>query len=353
MEFPAQHAPKFAVEPLPFPQWRQDVISGRWTIVATERAARPIETRMIASKTTVSDPSTCPFCPGNEQETPPELFAYRPVGTSSVDGKGWKLRVVPNRFPAVRPAPPSDVHLAGMHRWTPGRGEHELLIQCDDHLRDFAELSPTQSRWVVRCWRDRVAYHRRQGKYPYALLFQNVGGDAGASLEHLHSQLITLLEIPPLVREELAGAERYFLQNGRCGFCMMVEHELADGRRVVAESKRFVVFCPFASRFAFEMWLLPRFHALHFDTLSDDDAHEAADLLHQVVRRLSIGLDQPAYNFVLHTAPFVDGDARLYHWHWEILPRLTSWAGFECGGGWTVIAVPPEQAAQFLRRVEV
>ncbi|HEY8504146.1 MAG TPA: hypothetical protein VIL46_06155, partial [Gemmataceae bacterium] len=282
-------------------EFRQDPVTGRWVIIAPERADRPIlEPRSVAPP---SDDLFCPFCAGFEYETPGEVLAFRQPG-SPPDQPGWRVRVVPNRYPAVRPAdgvgPPRSPSPEGalpdageenpaagtppfLFRSVPGCGAHEVIIESPEHETQLSRLPAAHVAEVLRAYRDRLRFHARDPGLAYGLVFKNSGAAAGASLEHLHSQLVALPFVPPAVREELDGAARYLAARGRCVFCEMLAAEREAGLRTVREWPRFAAFAPFASRFTYETWLLPRAHRPRFEDTPDEELPELADALRTVL----------------------------------------------------------------------
>ncbi len=326
-------------------QFRQDPIVGRWVIVATERAAKPQE---IVQQTRRESLQACPFCEGQEEETTAELLAVRPASTAA-DGPGWQVRVIPNKYPAVT----SDGETArcgwGFQREVQGVGAHEVIVECPQHETNLARLPAAHVADVLRAYRDRFKHHKRDQRIAYALLFKNYGALAGASMEHCHSQILATPIVPELIGEELAGSWEFHQRNNRCVYCALVEEELDGGARVVVQTANYAVLCPFASRFPFEMWLVPLRHQEHFDDERDDDFAELAEVLTTVLGRLAAVLNDPAYNFYLHTSPLHAGATPHYHWHLEIFPRLAQLAGFEHGGGMFINPIPPEDAAALLR----
>ena len=370
------------------PELRCDPITGRWVLIAPERAQRPIALSGAGPRHRTSGERTpCPFCVGEEHDTPNEVFAIRAPG-SAPDGPGWRLRVVPNKFPAVRtgepirsapfpekeggersPAlgnvergaggdaaesPPSfsgkgaeriGTSLLSPFTSAPARGSAEVVIDCPEHIDNPTQLSDEQFRDVLRAYRERMVALAADPHLAHVAVFKNVGAEAGASLGHTHSQIIATSVVPELLRGELAGAEAYTARTGRCAFCAIVETELRDGARVVARSARFVVVTAFAPRFAYEMWVLPVRHESRYEMLSDDAALELAVLLKRVLRALDAVRHSPAYNWFLHTAPLRTGELPHYHWHLEILPRTARPAGLEWGFGCHITTTAPERAA--------
>ncbi|MFN0051836.1 MAG: galactose-1-phosphate uridylyltransferase [Planctomycetales bacterium] len=326
-------------------EFRQDPITGRWVVIATERAGRPSDFSPIAASTSEAN---CPFCEGNESQTPPEVLARREPQTTP-DQPGWRVRVVPNKFPALgqdeTPVEPHD----GFFRRRPGIGAHEVIIESPHHERSLARLGAGAIAEVLEVYRDRLLTRRRDPQLVHPLIFKNVGAAAGASLEHSHSQLIVSPIVPPVVAEELAGALAFYQARQRCVFCEMLAQEVAETRRLVVETPNVLAFCPYASRSPFEAWIVPRRHASHFETISDPLIQELGEVLQRVLQGLEVALESPPYNQLIHTAPFVPADLPYYHWHLEIIPRLTQVAGFEWGSGVFINPVPPEEGARMLR----
>jgi UDPglucose--hexose-1-phosphate uridylyltransferase len=328
---------------------RRDPIVERWVIVAPERLRRPAE---LVWPQELPDQKLCPFCEGNEAQTPPEILAYRQRG-SSPNGPGWRVRVVPNRFPALRVEGQLQSRPYGIYDVVEGVGAHEVIIETPQHVPNIAGLSEQQLREVARAYRDRLADLTRDVRLVYGAVFKNVGLQAGASLYHTHSQLIATPMIPPAIQEELRGARRYHETRGRCVYCDMIYEELEREERVVVDLPQVVAFCPYAARCPFEVWLLPKPHASHFETVSEVLIEELSTAFKIVLSKLEVALERPPYNFYLHTGPFRTGPLAYYHWHVEILPRITGLAGFELGTEMYINPVPPELAADFLREADI
>jgi UDPglucose--hexose-1-phosphate uridylyltransferase len=334
------------------PELRKDPVVGRWVIISTERSRRPTS---FEPPPPVKSPEFCPFCPGHEDKTPPEVYAWRtPEGPPN--SPGWRVRVVPNKFPALQIEGTLDRRGEGLYDRMNGVGAHEVVIETPDHSVDLADLPAAHVARVLDAYRERVVDLHRDRRFRYVLIFKNHGAHAGATLEHTHTQLIATPIIPRILQEELDGARRYFELKERCVFCDIVAQETAEhnGRRMVATSERFVALAPFAPRFPFETWILPRRHDAAYQAVSDsNEMIDLAQLLKDVLMRLNLALDRPPYNFVIHTSPVSDGDLEHYHWHIEIMPKLTRVAGFEIGSGFYINPTPPEDAAQFLRGITI
>lgn len=330
------------------PELRRDPIIGRWVIIATERARRPSE----FSHVPVPQASgLCPFCPGQEDKTPREVYAAGRSHGAPANGGGWKVRVVPNRFPALKIEGDLDRQAEGTYDWMSGVGAHEVIIETPEHTRTLESLSQAEITEVLLTFKARILDLRNDQRFRYILLFKNHGVAAGASLEHAHSQLIALPIVPRQVAGELDGARRHFELKERCIFCDIVGQERKDRRRLVYENDDFVVFAPWAPRSPFETWIVPRHHESRFEAEPRERLALCAQALGTTLRRLATALGHPPYNFMIHSNPLHDAPSPSYHWHIEVMPALTQVAGFEWGSGFHINPVPPEEAAEFLRKV--
>ncbi len=328
---------------------RKDPIVGRWVIIAKNRAKRPNE---LNDGLLERASGFCPFCEGHETHTPGEIVAYRQAGTPR-DAPGWRVRVVPNKFPALEIEGDLNKRGQGLYDLMNGVGAHEVIIESPRHLRSTAELDDATLGDVFWIYRERLLDLKRDTRLLHGMVFKNVGAAAGASLEHIHSQLIVTPIVPISVVEEIEGSHAFYRYRGRCVFCDMIEQELAFEQRIVFDSPGFVAFCPFAARFPFETWIVPTTHASHYETLSRGGADELARVIRRVMQKIEAALDRPAYNYIIHTAPFDTQALDHYHWHIEIIPRVTKTAGFEWGTGFYINPVPPEEAATFMRDLEL
>lgn len=339
------------------PEFRRDPVSGRWVIIAPGRQQRPHDIQVERAVSGGRD--DCPFCPGYELMTPPEVLAYRPGG-GAANTPGWDLRVVPNKFPALVMEPGA----RAMDGQTTARafqasdrmhaiGAHEVIIETPDHDRRPAQMSEAEVERFLRASRARMLALTDDDRLKYILVFKNHGAAAGATLAHPHAQIIGLPIVPIVVQQEIDGARAHFAAEGRCVFCEMIDQQRRDGRRVIQEDADVIAIAPYAPRFAFETWLLPKRHAARFEDASPDEDRSMARLLTMVLRRLNAVLDTPPFNLVLHTSPLSDDVAEVYHWHVEILPVLTREGGLEWGSGLHVNPTPPEDAARALREIRL
>ena len=332
------------------PELRKDMITGRWVIISTDRAKRPSD--FVRESVVIKGNGLCPFCYGHETKTPPEVLQYGRNG-GSANTPGWNVRVVPNKFPALGIEGDLDREGEGLYDKMNGIGAHEVIIETPDHNATLASLSPRGVEDVLWAYRDRMLDLKNDRRFRYILIFKNHGEAAGASLEHTHSQLIALPIVPKRVREEVDSAKRYYMEKERCIFCDMIRQEMETGVRVISENEHFIAMAPYAPRFPFETWLLPRQHASSFENTQSPMYADFARLLKDTLRRVDTVLDRPAFNYVLHTSPIGEEINDHYHWHIEMMPKLTKVAGFEWGTGFYICPTPPEESARFLREAHV
>ena len=326
------------------PHLRKDPVTKRWVIVIHELAKTPEDFRTSPPK---AETGTCPFCTGQEHRTPPEVMSYREPATLPNE-PCWNVRVVPNRFPALQIEGDLDRTGLGIYDMMNGIGAHEVINETPAHGGGFHDYSTAQVRRIIGAYVDRYRDLKRDRRFRYILIFKNNGSAAGASLEHPHSQLIATPIIPKRVMEEVEGAKQYYYYKERCVFCDIVRQELAAGKRIIHENEFFVSIAPFATRFPFETWVMPKDHKASFGDIEDSEQDSFADILHATLRRLIKTLNNPPYNFIIHTSPCDNHCSDYFHWHLEIMPRLTKVAGFEWGSGFYVNPMPPEDAARFL-----
>lgn len=327
------------------PEVRKDPVLERWVIVSEERSGRPLT---IPEPEAVTDPSTCPFCPGNESETLPEIAACRAPGTRP-DEPGWRVRVIPNKYPAVRrDAAPIESEDAPFERMA-GLGHHEVIIEGEAHTRSLSELPVERLREVVGVYRDRLRALSDDDRIKSALIIKNVGAAAGASIEHSHSQLIATPVLPPAIEDELACTERAAAVLGGCPWCGLIDREQDRGERIVAIGEELVALCPWAARQPYETWILPRGHQSHFETASDATLDALSVLLSRVLRGIETCMSHPPYNLAIHSAPYPIASREHLHWRITILPRVTRIAGYEQATGLYINPVAPERAAAAIR----
>lgn len=337
---------------------RWDPLKLHWVIIATERGRRP---RDFQAEPKEAEMTSCPFCYGNEDKTPAEIFAIRPSGPAN--SPNWKVRVIPNKYPVLRIEGEIKSKGYGIYDVMTGIGAHEVIIETPEHETGLADLSVAEITDVLIAYRARFLDLRRDSRFRYMVLFKNHGVRAGATLAHSHSQLIAVPLTPPVAATELKICRDFYANKERCIFCDLIDFELTCGERVVKEFPNFVSMTPYASCFPFELRLYPKKHSHDFAMMDDGQLAELAVAMKDMLLRLKTVLKDPPYNFILHSAP--PQQQRLgkpeywgsleydYHWHIELVPRLTQIAGFEWGTGFYINPTSPEDAALFLRDAEI
>jgi UDPglucose--hexose-1-phosphate uridylyltransferase len=326
---------------------RKDPITGRWVIISIERGKRPSD---FGVRISPKKAGFCAFCRGNEHTTPPEILAFRPDG-SKPNSPDWTLRVVSNKFPALLIEEQLSKAGEGIFDKMNGVGAHEVIIESPEHNLTLSTMSLKHVEDVLWAFYYRIFELKKDKRLKYVLIFKNEGDAAGASLEHTHTQLIALPIVPQLVQEEINNAQQYFNYKERCIFCDIIKQETATGTRVISENENYISLAPFAPRSPFETWILPKSHESHF--APDGKFPLLAKLLQQTLKQIDSVLTLPPYNMMLHISPFKDELNEYYHWHIEIIPKLTKIAGFEWGSGFYINPMPPEEAAKFMREVEI
>jgi UDPglucose--hexose-1-phosphate uridylyltransferase len=331
------------------PQYRQDPLSLRWVIVGSDRATRPQE---FVERTDRRSDFGCPFCAGNEEQTPSPIQQY-PALNGRAKSIPWQVRVVPNKYPALTTDTTADAEVnsqnGSLHRQRNGFGQHEVIIESPEHLMSLTELSPANQTLVWQAYQDRLRSLRQDGRFTYVQIFKNVGAAAGASLEHTHSQVVALPWTPDDVQKEVERFAQHRIKSGRSLLTQIIEEELASGERIIAESPKFVAFCPWASRFPYQVCLAPRQQQASIELLQAGELGELSAIVGDVIGRIERTLGGASYNLILHTEPFDIAAHDHYHWHIEIFPRLTKAAGFEWSTGCWLNPTLPEQAAAALR----
>lgn len=330
------------------PELRKDPIVGRWVIISVERGKRPAD---FVSASQKKRGGFCPFDPGNEYTTPPEIMAFRPVG-SSPNASGWTLRVMPNKFPALQIDGELGKTGEGIFDKMNGIGAHEVIVETPDHNLTLSSMDRKAVEDVLWAYYLRLTDLKKDRRFKYVLIFKNEGEVAGASLEHSHTQLIALPIVPKLVKEEIDAARRHYEFKERCIFCDVINQELEDQKRIIYENPRYVAIAPFAPRSPFETWILPKRHESQFGP-PEKSFSDLAEILQRSLRQIDRILDTPPYNFVLHTSPFYDEVNEFYHWHIELMPKLIKTAGFEEGSGFYINPTPPEESAKFMREAKI
>ncbi len=336
------------------PQFRKDPLTDTWVIIAEERGHRPEDFASVPPET--RNEEYCPFGPGNEDMTPPEIYAHRPENGSHSD---WQVRVVPNKYPALAIEGKLNREGRGMFDLMNGIGAHEVVIETPEHEQPLPEYELEQMDRVLEAYQYRMLDLRKDSRFRYILIFKNHGQKAGATLRHPHSQIIALSVTPKRVKEQLDGARKHYYDKKRCIFCDIISEETEEEKRIVYQDRDFVVWSPFAARFPFETWILPRKHNHDFANIDERLRKKFGEVLQSTVDRLNKALQYPPYNYLINTAPnpnlkserpgyfaTIEND---YHWHLEIIPRITRVAGFEWGTGFYINPTSPEEATRYLR----
>jgi UDPglucose--hexose-1-phosphate uridylyltransferase len=341
------------------PQLRKDPVTGRWIIISTERQLRPTDFREIKEDSEEDNNKFCPFDEGNEDKTPPEIYAVRNPQTLP-NTPGWDVRVVSNKYPALRIEGPLGKKGIGPFDSMNGIGAHEIVIETPSHKDQMEDYPAEHLVKVISTYQERSLDLKKDSRFKYAVIFKNFGKEAGASLHHSHSQIIATPVTPKRVKEELAGSREYYEYKERCIFCDIIDTETEKQERIITTNQDFIAIAPFASMTPFEIWILPLNHNPDFDKMNDKERKNFADILRLVLKKLSIALKKPPYNFAFHSSPnrflrpgywqTIDKD---YHWHLEIIPRVTNLGGFEWGTGFYINPTMPEDAAKFLREINV
>lgn len=318
---------------------RQDIVTGDWVVIATARAKVPVD--FVSDRRAEDNPDVAdPFQDLSGQEEPVLLYTK--------DDGDWSLAVIPNKFPAFTPGrTPRDLS-EGPYFAMSGVGYHEIII-TKDPTRSIALLELWQVAEVMDAYHERYLALMTKKSVNYIQIMHNHGREAGASISHPHSQLMAVPVISPYLELELRGAELYHKNNRENVYDIIAEYESEEKVRVVFENDHFIIFCPFASRTAFEVWVLPKSSNPYFERITDDEKLALAEAMRTALSVIHKGLGDPAYNFYLHTAPCDGKDYPHYRWHFEILPKTSTWGGFELSTGIEVSTIEPERAAEHLR----
>jgi len=335
---------------------RRGAIGDRWVIVAPMRGRRPSDLISTGEKKKELAADKCPFCPGNENRTPPEIYRL-----PRSDGS-WQVRVIPNKFPALGDESDGTARFRtdGLYQHMAGQGTHEVIIESPDHLKSIPDLPLTSVENIIDTFHIRLQEIRKDPRHRFVVLFENHGSKAGASLAHPHAQIIATPVVPPTVKAELQQTKMHYLQEKKCLFCELLKGELESGERLIEQTDEYVVFAPYASCFPFEITITPRQHVHSFTMMSTDQRKKLAAVLKGTLHLLKTSLEDPPYNLILQDAPNVSISSHTpdylrslehsYHWRIAIIPRLTTMAGLEFATGFCVNPVSPEEAARFLKK---
>lgn len=335
---------------------RRDPIIGRWVIINSDCGPRKKDF-LQEPTTNFTETAVCPFCEGHESMTATEIIAYRSSETSK-DKPGWAVRVFPNQSPLLHIEGGIKHQGVGMFDMMNGIGAHEIIVETPEHEKSIPDLSDSQVEKVIWAYKDRIVDLQKDERFRYIIIFKNHGVLSGANISHSHSQLIATPIIPKGIKEELEGARIYFEYKERCVFCDILQQEMSMQDRMVEENNHFAAFIPFAARFPFEVWIAPKRHCLDFTSITDIQAVNLAKILKSILSKINMALSNPSYNYSLHSGPSNlpkdaswENLASEYHWHIEIVPRLLKFSGLECGSGFFINPITPEDAAAFLRDI--
>lgn len=342
---------------MPYNELRKDYLLDRWVVIATERSRRP--TDLVKQKSPAASSSVCPLCVGNENMTPPATMLYIKENDKVVRckdpvtgdrTKNWLVRCIPNMYPAFTPPkqPGDGENIFQTPSLGSAIGHHEVIVESPIHNEDPAHASLPQLELVIKAYRDRLKEFSAKPYIKYVSIFRNYGIEAGASLSHAHSQVIATPIVPTTILEELSASKRFFIENQKCVFCQIIERE-KDGPRVIFENRFFLVLAPYASINPLEFWIVPKKHSANILSMSSSEMKGFAEILKLSLQALGTLVNDPPYNYGFHLS--IDPqDQESYHWHLEVYPKLSTWAGFEKSTGIYINTVTPETAAESLRK---
>ena len=334
---------------LKFPsELRSDYLSGDWVIIATGRGRRPETFKKEKRKKIIPLKKTCPFCQ-IKSEKPILAFAGGKKVKSLRVPEDWTTVVVANKYPALIPSTALNEKLEGFYQKMDGVGYHEVVV-TRDHQKSIAQFSVDAIKEVIDTYQERYLDLMNESFVKYVSIFHNHGAEAGASIFHPHSQIIAAPVIDPDLNRAVLNSRKYFKENKKCIYCLMNKWDRERRERVVFENEEFLVICPFISKTAFEMIISPKKHLPYFERITREEKKYLAEAFQAALGKLYRALNDPPYNFYLHTAPCDGKNYNFYHWHWTILPKTETWAGFELCTGIEISTIEPEKAAEYLRK---
>jgi UDPglucose--hexose-1-phosphate uridylyltransferase len=329
------------------PELRLNLVTREWVIIATERAKRPTDFRSpyLDRPSAPESSPACPFCPGNEKKTPEEHLRL-------ADEKGWRIRVVANKYPALEGSGERTRRLDGLKRSISGVGVHEVIIEHQRHNLSTALFEDKHIEDLVLVYKNRFIEAHRDPRVEHVIIFKNHGEAAGTTVTHPHTQLIGTPVVPIQFRDRVQSAMHYFDDTGECLMCATLKRELSERTRVITDTQHFLTFIPYAALSPFHTWIFPKRHSSAFSTISSDEAKDLAHHLKAILLKFHKGLDNPDYNYVIRSSRPQDAGNEYCHWYISIVPRLTKAAGFELGSGMYINTSLPEESAEFLRSVK-
>jgi UDPglucose--hexose-1-phosphate uridylyltransferase len=332
------------------PEFRQNIATKEWVIIAPERAKRPedFKKKKVAKEFPEYD-KNCPFCIGNEDKTPPSVYSIKKNGK-------WNLRVVPNKFAALKSdLSPKRKKEGKSKRYLTidGFGLAEVVIETSVHNKTIATMNYSEVRNVIKAYKQRYIEISKNEDIRLITIFRNHGAMAGTSLEHPHSQIIATPVVPPHVRDQIFQARIACDTFGTCIYCDMIKQELSEKKRIIIETDHFVAFSPYAARSPFETRIIPKRHDCSFDAITEKEIDDFSKVLRNILRKIYLTLDNPDYNYIIRSSPTDERNTKHYHWYAVIIPKLTTPAGFEIGTGIYINVIPPEESARFLRQAKI
>lgn len=323
---------------------RKDPIVNRWIITLDDKYFTPASVSSIPLNLPEND-KNCPFCPGNESKISKVIYEVK-----DPDNK-WKVKVIPNNKPYLTVEKQLKKQGMGIFDVISGTGANEVIIESPLHNLDLDKMDNQLISDIINTYVYRILDLKKDIRFEFIIIFKNRGPDAGGTLLHPYSQLIALPVIPKRISEEIESSLKYFELKNRCVFCDVIDNELSYNERVIKETENYIVLAPFASRVSFELWILPKFHSTHFHNLTSEQIYELSSILKDTIYRLNKSLNNPSYNYMIHTAPIKSEELPFYHWHIEIMPRIKRTEGFEWGTGFYINPTFPEDVADFLKKV--
>ncbi|MBI2252075.1 MAG: galactose-1-phosphate uridylyltransferase [Armatimonadetes bacterium] len=330
------------------PEIRQNIVTKDWIIFATERAKRPEDFKKhFAKKEEKPDFSpNCPFCPGNENKTPPAILEIK-------KDNAWIIRVIPNKFSALVNEGIPQRKTSGIKRIINGVGVHEVIIETPAHNSTTGLMEEENVREIIQVYKKRYLDLEKDSRLSQIIIFKNHGKSAGTSLEHPHSQLIATPIVPASVRQRFEEAMRHYDENGVCVFCQMIEEEIKDQERLILEDDKFLAIIPYAAYSPFHIWILPKRHSASFGEINQEEIKSLAGILKNTLAKLYYGLDDPDYNYCIRSTSIDQKEVKYFHWYLAIVPKVTKIAGFELGSGMFINVSMPEESAKFLRELKI
>jgi len=333
---------------------RKDILLGRWVAVLSE-SLTPSEYDL--SRDAEQDVKNCILCPGREAETPGEIMSIRDPGTSP-NTPGWWVKAIPSLDPVFKTDEDLGRKGLGLYDKMNGVGANEILVESPEHTKRPEDIGPEQMAKVILLYKNRLIDLQQDSRLRYILIYKNSGKDAGEIFSHPTSFLIATPVIPKKVKDELDSAKQYYSYKERCIFCDIIREELRIGDRIILETKRFVAFCPYAAKFPFESWIIPKKHSCAFHEIGSEEIEDMGFILTSMLKKLRTIFHEPPFNYFIHTAPNMIPRRNHwhtlgedFHWHIEIIPRLRRISGFEWGSGFYILQTSPENAAKYLREV--